>query len=53
MDASGRPTLKDALIAASSFGPILGFARPISSYAITDSLLTILSKSPISSSLAK
>ena len=29
--ASGSPSLKAALIAASTLGPMLGFAKPISS----------------------
>ena len=37
--ASGNPTLSAAFIAASNLGPIAGLAKPISSYAITDSLL--------------
>ena len=31
IEASGKPTLKLAFIAASSLGPILGLAKPISS----------------------
>ena len=42
---SGKPTRRDALIAASNLGPISGFAKPISSYAITDNLLNKESRS--------
>ena len=51
--ASGSPSLKAELIAASTLGPILGLASPISSYTITDNLRVIISKSSLSISLAK
>ena len=50
--ASGRPTRSAALIAASSLGPMDGFANPISSYAITDNLLNKESKSSSATNLA-
>ena len=51
--ASGKPNLSHALIHASTRGPILGLASPISSYAITVMRLYIISKSSASISRAK
>ena len=46
--ASGIPTLKAALMAASNFTPRIELARPISSYTITDRRLAMVSMSPLS-----
>ena len=50
--ASGSPILSAAFIAASNLGPIAGLANPISSYAITDSLLNNESRSSSITNLA-
>ena len=51
--ASGRPTLSQALMQASTLTPMFGLASPISSYAMTVILLYMLSKSPDDINLAK
>ena len=51
--ASGNPKRRALWMADATIGPRVGFARPISSYTITDSLRQIASSSPPWISLAK